>query len=1019
MIERGVSMSSESRGAFLPRLAIFAVLVAMVGFGWWWWRGGGESDDDLLKQARRALRLQRPEQALQLADRVLARSPEHPGALRLAGELSMERDDYDAAVEYLCRLSDSERPERITGMLGPGDRMDSLRSLTRLAERLAERIENEREHALANDHLAFILTVSGRRFEARRPLMNLLRRGRFTKRHLVLLGEIDHVAADSVMLEACLKKDQEEQLARLGLGTIDFERRDFVAALARFEMVASVNGDLAEAHARKLWTVLERGGPDVVAEYIESRKRLIDDRLWEHPGMWLADARFARLTGRDREAARCLWEAIRLEPDLRSANYQLAQLLSQLGQPEQAQRFRKRAKQLEAFEQTLSLIETRLGFESDWSNVDLLRKAAEQCEEMGRLWEAFGWASEAQQHEPTAGWAADLVGRVRARLGTQMGVWEQTAVDDRPTHFVDLSSFPRINFHRIDPSEPVAGPGDAGSSAIRFEDRATAAGIDFTYFNSSDSTTAGRLMFEYTGGGVAVLDYDRDGWPDLYFSQGCPWPVMEDVEGGDPRYRDRLFRNAGDGTFVDVTERAGLGDGGFSQGVSVGDIDHDGWPDLYVANIGRNRLYRNSGDGTFEDLSGGLPFPETGWTTSCLVADIDGDGHVDLYDVNYLEGARLFTMICESSGVKMTCHPHEFPAAADRWWKGDGSGGFVDATRAGGFHVSGGKGLGIVAGGFSKPGRIEIFVANDSVPNFLFSRYARSARAGDPTGSGQAIFAQRAMVGGLAVDRDGSSQASMGVAAGDADGDGRLDLFVTNYFDESNTLYSQVADGRFTDATSRARLREPGWGMLGFGTQFLDADLDGELDLVVANGHVDDLTKLGQPHRMRPQFYRNGGGGRFVELPAGGLGEYFGRKLLGRGLARVDFDRDGREDFVVTHLEKPASLLANRTARTGAGLSVRLVATTTSRDAIGARVTVSDGDWRRVHFLTAGDGYMASNQRQLVIGLGERKRVATLTVDWPSGTSTVLRDVEAGGELVIVEGRAGAVLLPPARPVTD
>jgi len=1007
LIERGVSMSSESRSVFLPRLAIFVVLLAVVGFGWWWLRGGGESDADLLKQARRALRLKRPEQALQLADRVLARTPEHSGALRLAGELSMERNDYDRAVEYLCRLPDSERPEQITGMLGPRDRMDSLRSLSRLAEQLTGRIESEPKHALANDHLAFILTVSGRRWEARQPLMNLLRRGLFTKRHLVLLGEIDHVLADPVMLEACVKQDQDEQLAQLGLGLIDIERRDFSGALSRFEAVVKGRSSLAEAHARLLWTILEQGGPKVAEDYISRRRLLIDERLLEHPGIWLADARWARLSGRDREAVRCLWEAILREPDLRSANYQLAELLAQLDRPQQARRFRVRASRLEAFEQTLGLIETRLGFESKWSDVGLLKQAAEQCLQMGRLWEAFAWASEAQVHEPEAAWAADLVARVKRRLAETPGA-AQTLPDRSPTRDVDLSEFPRPNFHRVEPSELVGGPGDTDGGGIRFEDLATAVGIDFTYFNSSDSTTEGRLMFEYTGGGVAVLDYDRDGWPDLYFSQGCPWPV---VEGGDPQYHDRLYRNAGDGTFVDVTDSAGLGDGGFSQGVSVGDIDHDGWPDLYVANIGRNRLYRNSGDGTFEDLAGGLSFPETGWTTSCLVADIDGDGHVDLYDVNYLEGARLFTMICESNGVKMTCHPHEFPAAADRWWKGDGSGGFLDTTRAGGFHVAGGKGLGIVAGGFSQPGRIEIFVANDSVPNFLFSR---DVRAGDPTGSGQTIFAQRAMVGGLAVDRDGSSQACMGVAAGDADGDGRLDLFLTNYFDESNTLYRQVADGQFTDATSRARLKEPGWSMLGFGTQFLDADLDGELDLVVANGHVDDLTKLGQPQRMRPQFYRNGGGGRFVELAAGGLGKYFERKLLGRGLARVDFDRDGRDDFVVTHLEQPVALLANRSAETGEGLSVRLVATTTSRDAIGARVTVTDGDWRRVHFLTAGDGYMASNQRQLIIGLGDRKRVGMLKVDWPSGTSTVVRDVEAGGEVVIVEGRAGAVRLPVA-----
>ena len=252
------------------------------------------------------------------------------------------------------------------------------------------------------------------------------------------------------------------------------------------------------------------------------------------------------------------------------------------------------------------------------------------------------------------------------------------------------------------------------------------------------------------------------------------------------------------------------------------------------------------------------------------------------------------------------------------------------------------------------------------------------------------------------------------MAAGDADGDGRLDLFVTNYFDEPNALYRQVGDLVFSDATRKAGLREPGWRMLGFGTQFLDADLDGELDLVVANGHVDDLQKLNQPYRMRPQFYRNAGGGRFVELPARGLGDYFARELLGRGLARADLDRDGREDFVVSHLEEPASLLYNRTQKRGGWLAVRLVATSTAREAIGARVTVVDGEWRRVHFLTAGDGYMASNQRQLVIGLGARKRVKSLLVEWPSGETTKITDVAADGELVIVEGRARAMRLPAA-----
>ena len=997
-------MTVKSQGLLLSRLAVLVILVVVVAVGWRWLGPGGESDEELLNQAQRAYRLRHLDTALDLADRVIARSPGHREALRLAGELSIELGDYDRSVAYLCELPDADQPERLTGMLGPGDRMDSLRSLSRLAKQLEERIVEEPGHAMANDHLAFILTISGRRWEARRPLLRLLQRGRFTKRHLVLLGEFENVLADPVMLEACLRQDPNEHLANLGLGLIDVERRDFAGALGRFESVTAARRGLAEAHARVLVTVLERGSPDAADDYAGRRKLLVDERLLEHPGLWLADARWARLNGLDRQAARCLWEAIRLEPDQRAANYQLAQILVQLDRSDDAERFRKRARQLAAFERTLGLIETRLNLESDWDDLGLLRNAAEQCERMGRLWEAFGWASEAQVHDSQVPWARELVGRVKQRLAADRDA-PQTLDELNPAHSVDLSGFPRLDFRQLQPAEVIAGPDETGAGEIRFEDRATAAGVEFTYFNSPDPSTQGALMFEYTGGGVAVLDYDRDGWPDLYFTQGCPWPV---VEGGDPEYHDRLYRNRGDGTFVDVTETTGLGDGHFSQGVAVGDFDQDGWPDLYVANIGRNRLYRNNGDGTFQDATPGLAIPETGWTTSCLVADIDGDGHVDLYDVNYLGGRRLFSTICESSGVKMACHPHEFPAAADRWWKGDGEGGFVDATRAGGFSVEDGKGLGIVVGGFSRPERVEVFVANDSVPNFLFTRSA------DGVSTGQGLFGQRAMIAGLAVDREGRSQACMGVAAGDADADGRLDLFVTNYFDEPNALYRQVGDLVFREATRRAGLREPGWRMLGFGTQFLDADLDGELDLVVANGHVDDLQKLNQPYRMRPQFYRNSGGGRFVELPAKGLGDYFARELLGRGLARADLDRDGREDFVVSHLEQPASLLFNRTPKCGGWLAVRLVATSTTREAIGARVTVADGEWRRVHFLTAGDGYMASNQRQLVIGLGARDRVESLLVEWPSGESTTIKDVAANGELVIVEGRVGAMRLPSA-----
>ncbi|MBQ18283.1 MAG: hypothetical protein CMJ65_14295 [Planctomycetaceae bacterium] len=979
------------RGGVLLAGSILTVLVV----AWWLVVPRGDSVEDLLAAARRAQRLRRLDRGLVLADRVLARSPENVAARKLAGELAYAKNDYDRAVSYLVELPDRERPEQITGMLGPGDRMDSLRTLSRLAVRLEARIDDEPTHVLANDHLAYILTVSGRRWEARRPLLNLVRRGRFTSRHLLLLGKFDEVASDLqivAMLNACLDHDQDELLAKLGLGRIALEQRDFKTALEFLDAVVQGRPELGEARARVLLTLLEQ---DAIDEYPSLRSR--DEHLLDHPRLWLADAGWALRTGQDRVAVRCLWEAIRREPDLRAANYQLAQLLGRLGRAGDSGEFRERARRLGQLEKTLGLIETRLDGEAD---VDLLQQAARQCEELGRLWEAFGWASEAIGHEPASSWAKTVLPRLKQRLATEPRP-PQTLVASNPALAVDLSEFPLPSF-QAGPSSPSAIlPPRPVPGLVTFEDRARKAGIGFTYFNSADPATEGARMFEYTGGGVAVLDFDRDGWPDLYFTQGCSWPPTPGKP--DRRHRDRLFQNRGDGTFVDVTSEAGLGDTGFSQGVAVGDIDHDGWPDLYVANIGTNRLYLNNADGTFEDVSGRLTPVESVWTTSCLVADLDGDGHTDVYDVNYLSGPGLFSTICQVEGVKMACHPNEFAAEGDRWWRGDGAGGFVEATRGGGFEVPDGKGLGIVAGCFSKPGSLEVFVANDAVANFLF--VAASV-------SGTTVFREEALVRGLAVDRDGRVQACMGVAAGDADGDGRLDLFVTNFADQSNAFYRQGRGLMFSDTAHRAGLREPGWRMLGFGTQFVDADLDGDLDLVVANGHVDDLQRLNQPYRMRPQLFRNVGEGRFRELQSHTLGEYFERELLGRGLARGDFDRDGRDDFAVSHLEQPVGLLLNRTQESGHWLAIRLVATSTARDAIGARVTVVDGKWKRTRHLTAGDGYQASNQRQLTIGLGDRRSVELLRVDWPSGRSETLHDVGADGELVIVEGRGRGRRLP-------
>lgn len=379
------------------------------------------------------------------------------------------------------------------------------------------------------------------------------------------------------------------------------------------------------------------------------------------------------------------------------------------------------------------------------------------------------------------------------------------------------------------------------------------------------------------------------------------------------------------------------------------------------------------------------------------MADFNGDSLPDIHAVNYLEGNDLFKRVCkDGSGAVHSCLPQQFPAAEDQLLLNLGDGRFADVTAESGIVASDGKGLGVVAADFTGDGSLSLFVANDTTANFFF-RSTTSSNDARPR------FQEDALIRGLAFSGEGQAQACMGIACGDADGDGLLDLFVTNYYDEWNTLYRQQPGGWFVDATRQARLSEPSYKMLGFGTQFLDADLDGQLDLAVANGHVDDFSSRGIPYQMPPQFFQNMGRGAFRELPAKNLGPYFARPCLGRAMATLDADRDGRPDLIVTHLDQPAALLVNSTPLTGNSLTLSLHGVTSARDAIGATVTVTVAGDKIVRQLTAGDGYFASNERKLVIGVGAALVVEELRIRWPSGMTTTLHDVPSKHALIIIE----------------
>ncbi|MBX3444427.1 MAG: CRTAC1 family protein, partial [Planctomyces sp.] len=562
----------------------------------------------------------------------------------------------------------------------------------------------------------------------------------------------------------------------------------------------------------------------------------------------------------------------------------------------------------------------------------------------------------------------------------------------------DLSNYPLPKWaHSADVDAP---PGPSSANILAFAEIAAEAGLICTYDNGHDGSQPGMMVYQSIGGGIAAIDFDRDGRIDVFVPQaGGDW------RPGDPPSdrSDHLFRNIGGG-FQDASRWALPPDEGFGFGAAVGDVNGDGFPDVYVANARRNLLLMNQGDGTFLDATDAAGLEREEWTSCGLIADLNGDGLPDLYDVNYCEGDRPFTHLCmRTSGIPRTCIPTEFKAAPDRLLINLGDGRFQEADESAGIIDVDGRGLGVVAADFDGEPGLDLYIANDMTANFLFLN--RTASPGGPP-----KFEERGVIAGAAYDADGRSQASMGIAADDCDGDGLLDLFVTHFFNESNTLYRQQAGSFFVDATREARLRAPSMSMLGFGTQFLDVELDGWPDLVVANGHVDDFTERDIPFRMRPQLFRNVDG-EFAEVAGEELGDFFTSEQLGRGLATLDWNGDGRVDFVVSRLGEPVALVENRTPVVGRHFVASFVGRQ-ERDAISVRIRVTAGGRTLHKQLTAGDGFECSNERRLVFGLGDAAIVDEVHVRWPNGDEQTFSQLPVDREFRFVEGRDRPLELP-------
>ncbi len=542
-------------------------------------------------------------------------------------------------------------------------------------------------------------------------------------------------------------------------------------------------------------------------------------------------------------------------------------------------------------------------------------------------------------------------------------------------------------------------------SRVTFTDVTHAAGIDFQLTCGSPEK---RYIMEAMCGGVAFVDYDNNGWLDVVLVNGA---TLEDLRRGTGP-TSKLYRNNGDGTFSDVTKKAGLMYQGWGMGVAVGDYDNDGWQDLYLTYFRGAVLYRNNGDGTFRNVTESAGVGNgSRWGTSAAFGDYDNDGDLDLYVANYVEldlehlpefGSSAF---CQYRGIPVSCGPRGLLGARDRFYRNNGDGTFTDVTVELGIDPGAYYGLGVIWGDYNQDGALDVYVANDSTPSLLYRN------------NGDGTFTDVGLAAGVALSADGGEQAGMGVDLGDYDNDGWQDLVKTNFSDDTNNLYRNDGQGWFDDVGGSAGYASVSRPLLGFGIRFLDYDNDGWKDLFVANGHVNpqvDAHQFGVTYAQRNLLYHNRKEGRFEEV---GLdsGAALKRAQVSRGAASGDFDNDGDLDLLVSNLDGAPALLRNEGGNRGHWIRIKAVGTESNRDGLGARVEVAAGGLTQRDEIRANSSYLSASDSRLHFGLAGATHVDQIVIRWPSGRVDRIQDVEADQELIVQEGRGIVARRPRGR----
>ncbi|GAA5508211.1 hypothetical protein Rcae01_03677 [Novipirellula caenicola] len=941
--------------------------------------------------------------ASQWSSAALIERPDDPDVLFMAAKVAYHNGDLPLSTELMltaCDVTsygdDNQVQQTVVALLSMG-------RLYAAIELLENTTGRRPEHHVFRRQLVDFYAMAERPELADPHRRVLIQQRKFDLKLLLDLAAKGPRTLEEDSVQLLVERNPDDLRPLLAKAKRHFDQRRDEDAASLLGRIIARHPDFVPAHLLAISIAARSGDFDAVMRLATQMPEDVDSDV----RYWIALGDWARDQSLDEVAVRCYWEGTRRDADDSECWLKLQTSLQRVDEQRSTPELIAASSDVQTRARLLNrLDQQRREFLS--AQADSQRLAigiAQTLQQLGRLWECEAWAAIALTltRDPIES-AAEYRNSVVATLRRDMP-WQ--VVQGHPELKLDFSHMPlpaiernaNPQDHALLVTSAIKQSGHADSiSSLKLVNQAAERGVKFFGYTQEHLDRPGFMLHHTLGCGGGTLDYDLDGWSDVYFAAAGGTPRIDDSNS------NALFRNLG-GDFRETTSLAGTGDTGFGQGVAVGDVNEDGFPDILVLNFGRNVLYLNQGDGTFEDGTDHWlgTNTETAWSTSGAIVDFNTDGLADLVYLNYCKGEQLTTHRCFAKQLDAapSCSPMAFPADADVFRIGDAAGHFQPQSE----NIAAepdiiGRGLGIVAGALDDNAGIDLFVANDMTNNHYWS----TSFAADTDDR----LRDFALTRGLAGDARGAAQGSMGIAVGDVDRDGRFDLFVTNFTDESNVLHRGTGHHAWVDDTHRFGLASSSFPLVAFGTQMVDLDNDSRHEIVVTNGHVQILSPSGvrADYEQPFQLYEQNVKGRYELVSPRMQGDYVNSLHVGRALWTIDADRDGMTDLFVTHQTEPVALLMNHSAAGRSWIEFQLVGTSSSRDAIGAVVELQCGDDVWTQPLTSGDGYLCSNERRLRFGLKDSKPSGcSVTIRWPSGNVDSYDDLTPNRRWLIAESQ--------------